>query len=66
MTEVNGQPAALIHGDWEFSISNKNFKWAKQATLQLLWREGEIVYRIYAINSSISAADLIRMAESAR
>jgi hypothetical protein len=66
MTEVNGQPAALIHGDWEFYISNKNFKWAKQATLQLLWREGEIVYRIYAINSSISAAALIRMAESAR
>jgi hypothetical protein len=76
MTEVNGIPAVLIYGDWNFVPELKmppsgnsdllNFKWDKQAALQLLWREGEVVYRIYVLDSSASANDLIHMAESAR
>lgn len=73
MTRVNNIQAVLIHGDWDYkkvfeslpSVDN-GYEWDKQAALQLLWREGEIVYRIYAIGSSASADDLIRMAESAR
>jgi len=73
MTGVNNIPAVLIHGDWDYkkvfqtppSFDN-GYEWDKQAALQLVWREGEMVYRIYAIGSSASAEDLIRMAESAR
>ena len=73
MTEVNSIPAVLIRGDWDYrkvfetlpSVDN-GFEWDKQAALQLLWREGDVVYRIYVIGSSASADDLLRMAESAR
>jgi len=73
MTEVKSIPAVLIHGDWNYnkifetfpSVDN-GYDWDKQAALQLFWREGEVVYRIYALDSSASADDLIRMAESAR
>jgi len=71
MTRVNNIPAVLIHGDWNYnavfnSLSPIEIEWDKQAALQLLWIEGDVVYRIYAIDSSASADDLIRMAESAR
>jgi hypothetical protein len=77
MTRVNGVPAVLIQGDWDYSTTlarnydnppseNEGFTWNKKAALQLLWREDEVVYRIYAFGSSASADDLLRMAESAR
>jgi hypothetical protein len=73
MTKVNSIPAILIRGDWDYnkvfrtfpSVDN-GYDWDKKAALQLIWREGEIVYRIYAIDSSASVDDLICMAESAR
>jgi len=73
MTGVNNIPAVLIHGDWDYKkifetlpSPDNSYEWDKQAALQLLWREGEVVYRIYALDSSASADELIRMAESAR
>ncbi|MCJ7584922.1 MAG: hypothetical protein MUO30_09170, partial [Anaerolineales bacterium] len=73
MTEVNSIPAVLIRGDWDYHkvfetlpSPDNGYEWDKQAALQLIWREGEMVYRIYAIDSPASAEDLIRMAESAR
>jgi len=73
MTEVNSIPAVLIRGDWDYHkvfetlpSPDNGYEWDKQAALQLIWREGEVVYRIYAIGSPSSAEDLIRMAESAR
>ncbi len=73
MTEVNNIPAILIHGDWIFAkvfetppFGDNGFLWDEQVALQLIWREGEVVYRIYALDSSASADDLLRMAESAR
>lgn len=73
MTEVNNIPAILIRGDWIFAkvfetppSGDNGFLWDKQAALQLIWREGDVVYRIYARDSSVSADDLMRMAESAR
>jgi hypothetical protein len=73
MLEVNSIPAILIRGDWDYkkvfetlpSVDN-GYDWDKQAALQLLRREGDVVYRIYAIDSLVDANDLIRMAESAR
>jgi len=73
MTRVNNIPAVLIRGDWDYTktfetlpTENNGFDWDEQAALQLLWREGDVVYRIYALDSSASSDDLIRMAESAR
>jgi hypothetical protein len=73
MTGVNNIPAVLIRGDWDYNkifetlpSPDNGYEWDKQAALQLLWREGDVVYRIYAIDSLVDADFLIRMAESAR
>ena len=73
LTEINGIPAILIYGDWDFqkhpetsSSGNEELAWNKDAALQLLWREGEVVYRIYTVDPSLSPDDLVRMAESIR
>lgn len=73
LTEINGKPAILIYGDWDFQIhletsssGRDKLAWNKDVALQLLWREGEVVYRIYAVDPSLSPDDLIRMAESVR
>jgi hypothetical protein len=70
--QVLGQPAVLIHGDWEEPYMSGppqkqkyEFKWDKKRGLQLHWIDGDVMYQLVA-RAQVSAEDLIRMAESAR
>jgi hypothetical protein len=70
--EVLGQPAILVHGDWEEPwmtgpMMNRKyeFKWDKKRGLQLHWVDGEVMYHIFT-HAQVSAEDLIKMAESAQ
>lgn len=69
--QVLGQPAILVHGDWEepFMTGPLNqkyeFRWDRKRGLQLHWVDGEVMYHLFT-HAHVSAEDLIRMAESAR
>lgn len=69
--QVLGQPAVLVHGDWEepFMTGRLNakyeFKWDRKRGLQLHWLDGEVMYHLFT-HADVSAENLIRMAESAR
>lgn len=70
--QVLGQPAVLIHGDWEEPYMSGppqkqkyEFRWDKKRGLQLHWIEGDVMYQLVT-RAQVSAEDLIRMAESAR
>lgn len=72
--QVHGQPAVLVHGDWEEPYMtedilqlkrDREFKWDKKRGLQLHWVDGDVMYHL-STYADVSAEDLIRMAESAR
>lgn len=70
--QVLGQPAVLVHGDWEEPwmtgpMMNRKyeFKWDKKRGLQLHWVDGEVMYHLLT-HAQVSAEDLVKMAESAR
>jgi hypothetical protein len=73
--QVNGQPAVLVRGDWDWvHWSEADFlqqdlpikvSWDKKASIQLYWLDGEWLYRLIA-SPDISSKDLIRIAESLR
>lgn len=71
--QVNGQPAVLVRGDWEYpavvsklpSAGELEAKWDKKLGLRLYWVDGEQLYYLYT-RADISAEDLIKMAESAQ
>ena len=74
--QVNGQPAALVRGDWNWedapwahgqmsTVKEYEYKWDKKRALQLYWVEGEVMYRLYT-HANVSPEDLIKMAESAQ
>jgi len=72
---VNGQPAVLVRGDWDYlekdfepsdqAIQTLDSKWNSKLGIQLYWMDGEVMYDLYA-PADVSAEDLIRMAESAQ
>lgn len=73
--QVNGQPAVLIRGDWDYlrrgfapsGEAPQEFvsRWDSKAGLQLHWEAGDVMYHLYAWKD-VSPEDLIRMAESVR
>ncbi len=59
--QVHGLPAALIKGHWDVETG----QWSMQPPfLDLIWRQGDMVYSLIAHDANLSAQDLIRMAES--
>jgi len=74
--QVHGQPAVLVHGDWDLprvmfeeappdQELNVEAKWNKKLAVQLYWVDGEVLYYLYA-DANIPAKELIKMAESTR
>lgn len=74
--QVHGQPAVLIHGDWNWeetpwangqvsSVEQYEYKWDKERALQLYWVDGKVMYHLYT-RANVSPEDLIKMAESAQ
>jgi hypothetical protein len=68
--QVKGQPAVLVHGDWEAPwrteemLNHKDeFKWDKKRAIQLYWIEGEVFYNLYT-QADLSPEDVIKIAES--
>lgn len=73
--QVHGQPATLVHGDWnweeapwatgETSVGEYEYEWDEKRALQLYWVDGEVFYHLYT-RADVPPEDLIKMAESAR
>lgn len=62
--QIWGSPAVLVRGDFDWSV--QPLEWNEQNGLSLYWTDGEVAYLLWTINPAVSAADLIKMAESAR
>jgi len=56
--EINGQPAALVHGAWNADSQ----RYDPGLQLSLMWEQGGVTYSLFALD--VQAEDLIRMAES--
>lgn len=56
--EVNGQPAALVGGSWDYDTG----RWNSEVALTLSWMKGEEMYQLHSTGAATE--DLIRMAES--
>ena len=56
--EVNGQPAALVSGGWDYDTG----QWDKSAARMLSWMNGDEMYQLRSPGAAVE--DLIRMAES--
>lgn len=75
--EVQGQPAVLVHGDWNWQHHRvvvvdgeptvQDLEWDEQNGLSLYWTDDDdVAYLLWTYNPAVSADDLIKMAESAR
>ena len=64
--EINGEPAALIHGSWE--VFNKN--WNGNGATRITWAKNGVRYLLSAVfiepATVVSDEDMIRIAESIR
>ena len=61
VTEVNGQPAAIIRGGWDYDAK----EWSQALeVLTLRWRQGEVEYLLTMYGGRLSMDDLTRVAES--
>ncbi len=56
--EVNGQPAALVGGSWDYDTG----QWNTEVNVTLSWMKGEGMYQLHATGASVE--DLLRIAES--
>jgi Domain of unknown function (DUF4367) len=56
--EVNGQPAALVAGGWDYDTG----QWDNGAARMLNWMKGNEMYQLHSPGAAVE--DLIRMAES--
>ena len=56
--EVNGEPAALVVGGWDYDTS----QWDKKAARMLNRMKGKEMYQLHSPGAAVE--DLIRMAES--
>src|SRR5215213_5807191 len=71
--QVNGKPAILIHGDWDWPwetwkaskgpAEKRELQWVKGAAIQLYWVNEGMMYHL-STNAFIPDEDLLKMAES--
>ena len=68
--QINGQTGVLVRGDWVLPPGSRtgqvNLKWDKRSGLYLTWGFNDVMYRLWTKDSSVTAEDLIHMAESAK
>lgn len=60
---IHGSPAALTRGAWDPELEAWD---TSQGTINLRWISEDAIYMLTAVESSVSEADLIRVAESIR
>jgi len=57
---INGEAGALVRGGWDADSR----QWQNDHILTLFWKHGNLTYSLSSFEPDISAADLIKMAES--
>ena len=58
--QVNGQPAALVRGIWDYNTK----QWDSPEHLSLFWQLHDVTYELQTIETILSVDQLIRIAES--